>query len=296
MLTDIREIESLLVKVLQDSRVRTGGMTELEKLVIASINQKLTYQQASVKYQYTESSFQNAASHLFKDLSIVWGTTVNRKNVLDLSEKAREAIIQNTNDGKFVFDRIQANFWVKLDRAQLVSVSYQASQALDLTEYLVKYSPNFRATFCSDVESSSSPLELLLHLCNDLQIPLPSPANDIQVLLKAVKLALQKRSTLLMLQFDQSNQVQAQWGDYVDILMGLGTIGNGTCLLVVQKEPSKPVIDLKQSLDYQVRLASNAAMGIQKEGVSKNKMTEARLISINNNQQIICDLLQTYLR
>jgi hypothetical protein len=296
MPTDIYEIESFLVKLMQASQVRTGGMTELEKLVITTISQKLTYQQASIKYQYTESSFQNAASHLFRDLSAIWGTTVNRRNVLGLIEQARVAALQTTNSGKFVFDRIQANFWVKLDRAQLVSVSYQASQQLDLTEYLIKYSPNFRATFCSNVESSSSPLELLLHLADDLQISLPSPANDMQILLKTIKLALQKRSTLLMLQFDQSNQVQAQWGDYVDILMELGTIGNGTCLLVVQREPSKPVTDMKQYLDYQVRLASNAAMGIQKEGVSKNKMTEARLISINNNQQIICDLLQTYLK
>jgi hypothetical protein len=297
MTTDIHVIENFLDQLLQTSDARKGGMTELEKLVIASIQQKTTYQQASNRHQYTESSFQNAASRLFKDLSSTLGVAVNKKNVLDVAE--REIALQNTSTAKIVVEYIRANFLVNADRAQLVSISYQSSMSLDLTEYLVKYSPNFRATFCSRVKNNTSPLGLLLNLCHQLQIPLPAPANNLQNLLKTIQEKLAKHSTLIALELDQSAEARSHWGDFVDILVGLGMVGNSTCLLVVQKEPSKSAIDIKHSLDYQLKLAINNAMGIQKlqkQGFNKEKSTEPHLVSIDNNQQIICDLLQTYLK
>jgi hypothetical protein len=297
MSTDTYDREDFLEQLLQGHAIRKGGLTAVEKLVIASISQKMTYQQASIKYQYTESSFQNAASRLFKDLSLIVGTSVNRQNILNLIDREQHAALKAADTCKLVIDRISADFWVRAERAQMISISYRANQILDLTEYLVKYSPSFKTTFCADVESDSSPLKTLLHLCDCLQIPTLSFSHDSQALLKSIKLTLQRRSVLLVLRFDQSKEIKSQWGDYIDILITLGNIGNGTCLLLLHKELEYSSLDTKKSLDYQVRLAINVATGIQKtESNGNNNLSKPRLISINNNQQIICNLMQTYMK
>jgi hypothetical protein len=297
MSTDTYDREDFLEKLLKGNSIRKGGLTAVERLVIISIAQKMTYQQAGIKYQYTESSFQNAASRLFKDLSSIVGTPVNRQNILSLIDKERHIALNRENAGKLVFDRINADFWVRAERAQLISVSYRANQVIDLTEYLVKYSSSFKATFCVDIDSDSTPSTTLLHLCDCLQIPTISLGNDPQSLLKSIKLTLQKRSVLLVLRFDRTGEIRQQWGDYLDILITLGNIGNGICLLVLHKELDGSSVDTRKSLDYQVRLAINVATGIQKMGASSNNnLSKTRLISINNNQQIICNLMQAYMK
>jgi hypothetical protein len=296
MSTDTYDREDFLEQLLKSNSIRKGGLTTVERLVIASIAQKMTYQQASIKYQYTESSFQNAASRLFKDLSSIVGTSVSRQNVLSLIDKEQHLALNKANAGKLVFDRINADFWVRAERAQMISISYRANQIIDLTEYLVKYSSSFKATFCVDIDSDNTPLTTLLHLCDCLQIPTIPLGNNTQSLLQSIKLTMQKRSVLLVLRFDQTKEIRPQWGDYLDILITLGNIGNGTCLLVLHKELCNSS-DAKKSLDYQIRLAINVANGIQKSGSScNNNLSKTRLISINNNQQIICNLMQTYMK
>jgi hypothetical protein len=297
MPTDTHDIEQFLNKLLQNNSIRKGGISRVEKLVVESISAKMTYQQASIKHQYTESSFQNAASRLFKDLSLVVGIPVNRQNILNLIEKEKHTAHQKNNTEDTFIERINASFWVKSERAQFISISYQAARSLDLTEYLVKYSPNFKTTCCADVEHNVPALVTLLNLCNWLQIPIPSPSNDIQTLLRSIKLSLQKRSVLLVLRFDQSTEVRPQWGDYIDIITTLGNIGNGTCLLVLHKELECNIADTKKSLDYQVKLAFNNLAGIQKaELIDKDHSARPRLLSINNNKQIICTLMHTYMK
>jgi hypothetical protein len=296
MPTDTHEIAEFLSRLLQENSIRKGDITALEKLVTVIISQKMTYQQASVKYQYTESSFQNAASRLFKDLSLIVKTPVNRKNIFDLIEREKELALKTVNS-KIVLEHISADFWVRSERAQLVSISYRANKSIDLTDYLVKYSPNFQTTFCADIKSNSSPLTTLLYLCDCLQITIPSFNNDIRILLGVIKRALQKRSILLVLRFDQTTEIIQQWGDYIDILVTLGNVGNGTCLLVLHKDLECNALGVKQSLYSQVSLAINEAIEIRKEKSTANDtLSKPRLISIDDNQQIICNLMQTYLK
>jgi hypothetical protein len=91
MSNDINQITAFANIFLQQSSLRKTGLTEAEKLVIDVISQGTTYKKAGIKYKYTESSLQNAASGLFKELSKVVGVTVNRRNFIDLLEKERLA-------------------------------------------------------------------------------------------------------------------------------------------------------------------------------------------------------------
>jgi hypothetical protein len=288
MSSELDRIENLVQSSLKNSS-RRRGLTEVEKLVVRSIVQRITYQQASAQYLYTESSFQNAASRLFKDLSSIMGKSVNRRNFVDVIEKKQlEEPIENHVE-KIKFDRIQANFWLQANKAKMVAISYSAPQFLDITEYLVKYSQHFEATFCLDVDINLPVLELLWKLCNTLQIPLPDSRQDMPLLLQLIKTALKKNSTLLLLRFDRSIQPMNALicGEYTDMLIALGQSDRSGCLLVLENDMVEGKVDLNLSLSHRLR---------SKVDAGSKAFPNLRLISINDDQQIICDLLETYLR
>ncbi len=256
MANDFKEIEYTVQCLLKDSN-RQGGLTEVEKLVIGSIIQGMTYGQASAQYKYTESSLQNAASKLFKDLSRIIGVPINRRNFREIIQKEREVIpnTNNINNDQTVFDRIQANFWVRGNRAQIISVGYSARQVLEMTGYLIKYSPQFEATFCLDMSEKVSVIEMLWSLCGTLQITVPSPRNNVQNLLKIIGGVLQARSTLLVLRFDRStSSIDRTLGsDCADALMSLAMMDRRGTLLVIDNDPVGSEAELKRSLGYQLR-------------------------------------------
>jgi hypothetical protein len=288
MSSEIDRIENLVQSLLKSSS-RRRGLTEVEKLVVRSIVQRMTYQQASAKYLYTESSFQNAASRLFKDLSAVVGKSVNRRNFVDVIEKQQlEEPVTNYVE-KIKFDRIQANLWLQANKAKMVSISYSAPQFLDITEYLVKYSQHFEATFCLDVDTNLPVLELLWKLCNTLQISVPDSRQNTPLLLQLIKTALKKNSTFLLLRFDRSIQSMNALicGEYTDVLLALGLIDRGGCLLVLENDTVGGEGNLNLSLSHRLRSKIDAG---------SKTFPNLRLISINDDQQIICDLLETYLR
>jgi hypothetical protein len=293
MTTNSTEIESFIKRLLRHSAIRKSGLTEVEQLVVASIVQETTYRQASIEYKYTESSFQNAASRLFKDLSLILGTPINRRNFLDLIKKEQFNGSKAGSEGEIAFDRLQANIWIRSNRAKLVSMSYKAQQILDLTEYLVQYSPQYEATFCLEVGDKSSPLEILWGLCHTLQIALPTPRNDVQALLRSIGLALKKRSTLLVMRFDKSplGVEKSLHGNYIDTLMTLGLLENTGCLLVLDSDSMENEAELKRSLSYQLRRAIESRAASLGKGKAK-----MRLIAIENDHQVICDILRIYLR
>jgi hypothetical protein len=288
MNNDFDQIERVVQSSLK-SGSRRRGLTEVEKLVIKSIVQSMTYQQASAKYLYTESSFQNAASRLFKDLSSVMGESINRRNFVDTIAKKQLVELDGNPVEKMKFERIQANLWVQGNKAKIVSVSYSAPQFLDVTEYLIKYSQHFDATFCLDVNIQLPVLEMLWKLCDVLQVPLPAPRHDKELILQLIKTALQKKSTLLLLRFDRSvkSMDSSLCSEYTDVLIALGKIDRSGCLLVLENDLVGTTAEFKLALSHQLRSKIDAC----------NKITQSfRLISINDDQQIICDLLETYLR
>jgi hypothetical protein len=302
MSNDINQAISFANTFLQQSSSRKTGLTEAEKLVINIISQGTTYKKAGIQYQYTESSLQNVASGLFKELSKVVGVTVNRRNFIELLEKERLAWQQAHATGEFVFDRLQATLWTQQDRASLVSISYNANQELDLTSYLLDYSPFFEATFCLEVSSNNSVLELLWSLCNRLQAPLPVPRNDQSALFKSIGLALKQRSTLLLLRFDreaspaspQENQSSLvserhNLSEYAEILAMLGLAASNSCILTLDNDSVGNEAELRQSLAYQLQLMVNKMVG-------KLKMEPPRLVLIENDVKIVCSILQTYLQ
>jgi hypothetical protein len=286
MPTDTNEIAVIIQHLLKNLSARKSSLTGLEILVIDSIVKKETYRKASIRHQYTESSFQNAASKLFKELSLVIGKPVNRRNFVEVVKNewatSQAPVVQ---DSPMIFDRLQADFWVREDRAQLVSIGYESTQALDLTEYLVRYSPKFGATFCLEVGDQTSPLDLLGDLCRGLQITLPTPHDDEQVLLKMIGGVLKKRSTLLVIRFERSllGMDQSLQGQYANILVEIGMLKNTSCLLVLESKA-----DLHHSLNYLLRSK------IESIPMQSAKMAETRLVSINNDRSVIRTLLETY--
>jgi hypothetical protein len=289
MASDPKQIEYVVQQLLR-SGGRVAGLTELEKLVIVSIVQKITYRQAGTEYKYTESSFQNAASKLFKDLSSIVRILINRRNFLEVMEEQRS----KTSEPEVVFDCIQANLWVSSEKARLVSISYQAPQVLDLTEYLVVYSQRFGATFCLDVVDKSSPLDLLWRLFNLLQATLPSSRHDTQALLKSIGAALKKRSTLLVIRFDRLpvGFDRAVIREYVQIFAALGMLENSGCWLIVDNDSAITEAEIRRSMSYQLRGAIDEV--VLKPG--RSKLPEVRLIAIENDPPVIYELLQTYLK
>jgi hypothetical protein len=279
---------------------RKGGLKKLERLAIASIIQRTTYAEASLKHGYTESSFQNAASRLFKDLSPILGITVNRKNFEQVVEEAWETMQEAKRHEEIVFDRLQVQVWIGAERANLISLSYDANRILDITDYLVDYSPQFAATFCVDVGEKNSPLELLWNLYQTLQPALPLPNNDPQALLQSISDALQQRKTLLILRFDSLRDGSESQllnpncpvrGEYAEILRTVSRGAGQSCLIAIDNDPVADEIQAQQSLSGQLRLMIESPAS----GASGAK-TALRLMSIDNDRQGICELLQTYLR
>jgi hypothetical protein len=296
MAPDPKPIEYFVRRLLQDG-LRKAGLTELEKLIIASIVQNITYAQASAEYKYTESSLQNAAARLFKDLTQVLGLGVNRRNFLEVIEQARSDALDTEifESEKMVLNRIQAHIWVRSEKAQLVSISYQAPQVLDLTEYLLEYSQRFGATFCLDVEDNTLPLDLLWKLGHLLQVTSPNPCRDTyQVLLKSIGAALKKRSTLLVIRFDRLplGADRALQREYVKIFAALGMLENSCCWLMVDNDLANTEAERKRSLSYLLQGAIDDVM--LKSG--RINGGGVRLISIENDQQVIDELLQAYLK
>jgi hypothetical protein len=290
MPTGSNEISQFVKQILQNSVRGSATLTELEALVISTVMKKATYRQASIQYQYTESSFQNAASHLFKELSLALGTRISRQNFAEVLEKEWLLAAEVQNSSAIAFDRLQASLWIRAEKAKLVSISYHANHQLDITKYLVKYSPHFEVTYCLDVSSKNSSLELLWSLCHSLQLPLPMQKNDQPVLLKLIGSALKQHRTLLVLRFDQAQSEMNHpiKGDSSEVLVALGLLDNSSCLLTLDNEPMTNDAEIKRSLNHQLRLAVD-------QRTSKQKSLATRLISIENDISSVCDILKTYL-
>jgi hypothetical protein len=288
MSTVSNEISLFVKQLLKNNARGSATLTELETLVISTVMKKVTYRQASIQYQYTESSFQNAASHLFKELSLALGTKISRQNFAEVLE---QRLLAEEVHSASVFDRLQASLWIRAEKAKLVSISYNANNLIDITNYLVQYSPQFAVTYCLDVSSKSSLLELLWCLCNSLQLPLPMQKNDRPALLKSIGLALKQHRTLLVLRFDQvlADTNHTIEGDYAEILVALGLLDNSSCLLTLDNNPMTNEAEIGRSLNHQLRLAVDLWAG-------KQKSLAPRLISIENDLQSVCDILKTYLR
>jgi hypothetical protein len=282
MPTGSNEISLFVKQILKNSARGSATLTELEMLVISTVMKKVTYRQASIQYQYTESSFQNAASHLFKELSLALGTRISRKNFAEVLEKEWLLAAEAQSASTTVFDRLQASLWIRAEKAKLVSISYHANHPLDITNYLIKYSPQFEVTYCLDVSSKNSPLELLWSLCNSLQLSLPMPKNDQPALLKSIGLALKRFDHV---QTEMNRPIKE---DSSEILATLGLLDNSSCLLALDNEPMTNDAEIKRSLNHQLRLAVDLR-------TSKQKSLTPRLISIENDINSVCDILKTYL-
>jgi hypothetical protein len=295
MSTVLSQLTDIVEHLIQESPQRKGGLKKLERLAIVSIIQRTTYAEASLKHGYTESSFQNAASRLFKDLSPILGMTLNRKNFEQVVEEAWETRQEAKRHEEIVFDRLQVQVWIGEERAKLISLSYDANQILDITDYLVDYSPQFAAAFCVDVGEKNSPLELLWNLYQTLQVALPIPKNDPQALLQSISDALKKRKTLLVLRFDSLrlplDPNRPVRSEYAKILRAIGLGEGSSCLIGIDNDPVANESQAQQSLSDQL-----CSIVESQSSWDSGAKTALRLVSIENDRQGICELLQTYLR
>ncbi len=291
MPTGSNEIVLLVKQLLENNSRGSANLTELEILVINVVMKKVTYRQASIQYQYTESSFQNAASRLFKELSLALGTRISRQNFAEILEKEWLLAAQTAGASATVFDQLQASLWIRSEKAKLVSINYQANHLLDITSYLIKYSPQFEVTYCIDVSNKSSTLDLLWSLCHSLQLPLPTPKNDLPALLKTISSSLKQHRTLLVMRFDQlaADMNRVIQREYAELLVTLGLLDNASCLLTLDNDLMSNEMEVRRSLNHQLRLAIDTKS-------SRPKSLTPRMISIENDLQSVCDILKTYLK
>jgi hypothetical protein len=125
-------------------------------------------------------------------------------------------------------------------------------------------------------------------LCHSLQLSLPTPKNDLPALLKIIGLALKQHRTLFVLRFDQLEVHRDRPGESAEILATLGLMENSSCLLTLDNDPMSNDAEINRSLNHQLRLAVDLRAG-------KQKTLAPRLISIENDVKIVCDILKTYL-
>jgi hypothetical protein len=288
------EIITIVHSLLQGSEVKKRALTELEKLVVQNIASGTTYRRASIEHQYTESSFQNAASRLFKDLSPIVGIRINRRNFMELVTKEwfdRQPLV---DESITTFDPVYANLWIWHDRAHLVSISHTKEQMLNITEHIFLYSQHFEAIFCVEVGEANTVLELLWKLCRKIQIILPKTKNDVSALLKAIGLVLKERSVLLVLRFDRnSNELVNNFSwreECADVLVSMSTASKCSSVVTIDNNPVITDGDMTRSLSYRLNVAVNRL-------AANTKSKEVpRLISIDNDGKTICDILTKYLR
>lgn len=186
MAANLDRMLALTEQLLNEGGIRRSGLTELDKLLVGCILGRKSYRQASLDHQYTESSFQNAASRLFKDLSLVFDKKLNRRNFAEVMGEEYERRRAKELEGEIVFDRLQAQLWLREKQARILSVSYQANQVLDIADYLVNFSPHFAVTLCLQVSVQSSAVELLWSLCQSLLVTIPPTKKDVAGLLQLI--------------------------------------------------------------------------------------------------------------
>jgi hypothetical protein len=296
MANDSEVIEHTVQQLLK-SGSRLGSLTDVERLIIRSIVKKVTYRQAGLDNNYTESSLQNVASRLFRELSSIVGMPIGRRNFLEVMQKelVSNPVAKVTEIEDIAFDRLQANFWIRSNRAVVVSLGYSAQQELEMTGYLLKYSPQFEATFCVDVRDKASILEVLWDLCKALHIPCPTPRNSVAALLKSIGAVLQARSTLLVLRFDRmSGPALLDRRDLAEMLVELVLMDWSGSLLIVDRDPVGNDAELKRSLGYQLRSKLDVLSKVSSG--DRRKLSGLRLVSIDGDRQTIFNLFQTYLR
>jgi hypothetical protein len=304
-----QRVLALAEQLLSDGGLRRGGLTELEKLAIGCIFDKTSYRQAGLAHQYTESSFQNAASRLFKDLSLILAIDqkLSRRNFVEVMGAEYDRRCAAEREREIVFDRLQAQLWLREKQARLVSISYQANQVLDVADYLVIFSPQFAATFCLNGSEHGSAVELLWSLCQSLQLTIPKAKEDIPSLLKLIGGALRRQKTLLMLRFDGHRPVEDHrmnlagskrlMMEYAQILVALGMMNHDSCLLILDADPVANEEERQRSLGYLLR----QAITDESESVAEGRMMKAgrgalRLICLENDQQGIVDVMKAYIR
>jgi hypothetical protein len=314
MAANFDRVLALAEKLLNDGGLRKGGLTELEKLTIGCILSGTSYRQASLAHRYTESSFQNAASRLFKDLSLTLNKKLSRRNFLEVMEEEFDRRRAAELKGEIVFEWLQAQLWLREKQAQLVSVSYRANQVLDISDYLVIFSPQFAMTLCVNASEQGSSVELLWNLCQSLQVTIPKTRGDVSGLLKLVGGALRRRKTLLVLRFDGRRPVgdhrlnlaisKRLMMEYVQILIALAVMNHQSCLLILDADPVTNEEERQRSMGYLLRQAityGTAELNDEPESVGESRVTKARraalrLICLENDRQSICDVMQAYIR
>jgi hypothetical protein len=306
MAANFDRVLALAEKLLNDGGLRKGGLTELEKLTIGCILSGKSYRQASLAHRYTESSFQNAASRLFKDLSLTLNKKLSRRNFLEVMEEEFDRRRAAELKGEIVFEWLQAQLWLREKQAQLVSVSYRANQVLDISDYLVIFSPQFAMTLCVNASEQGSSVELLWNLCQSLQVTIPKTRGDVSGLLKLVGGALRRRKTLLVLRFDRLNLAISKrlMMEYVQVLIALAVMNHQSCLLILDADPVTNEEERQRSMGYLLRQAityGTAELNDEPEPVGESRVTKARraalrLICLENDRQSICDVMQAYIR
>jgi hypothetical protein len=299
-------VMALAEQLLNDGGLRRGGLTELERLTIGCILANTSYRQASLAHQYTESSFQNAASRLFKDLSLILSKKLIRRNFVEVMGEEYDRRRAAELEGEIVFDWLQAQLWLREKQAQIVSISYQANQVLDIADYLVIFSPQFAATLCLTVGGQGSSVELLWSLCQSLQVTIPKAKENVPSLLKLIGGALRRRKTLLVLRFDRLNLAGSKrlMMEYAQILVALGLMNHDSCLLILDADPMMSEEERQRSLGYLLRRAityGTAELNDGSESAGESRVTKARrsalrLICLENDRQSICDVMQAYIR
>ncbi len=281
--------------LLRKHQMRKGGLTELEKLTLDSVAQGKTYRQASEQYAYTESSFQNAASRLFREISIATGQTVRRRNLVNTLEQQDLELRIQGGFRENTFKESSSQFWLRNGRAAIITITYKADGILDINDYLTEFSQHFTAVHCLSIVAETNPLQFLWMLCNHLDIPLPKMHNNVSEIIKSIVAALKARKTLMIVRFDHpggdpsssmgvsQQELRSNLKAYAAAITEIGIARTKSCFLILDNSSIQPYAANPELVTYHIRQELSGSDNL-------------RVISLNNSMPDTWKLLQSQFR
>ncbi len=269
MLPDERVLDFLLA-ALSNHPSRKNSLSDRERCIIAGVLQRKTYQQMAVAERYTEGSLQNAASALFKDLTVVLKQKVNQQNFLEVLAAAMDQ--KNPLRSPLM---IVCQAWLRENRAQVVCLEPlgQSKNSSLTTSMLERYSRRFDQTIMVHVwqcESFDDVLTRLLTGSGFGQIPelVRGKPGAIEAFLEM----LEVRSMLLVVEYDAA----AVGCPPVDLLLAMLQRQHRCCLVLVN-----PAAEVLAQL---------------REAVLSESKGTVRSMSVTGQDQHCHEVLDLYLR
>jgi hypothetical protein len=192
------QIITFVDKVLKEHR--QAQLTPRESCILHALLEDRTYQQAGKDSGYSEGTLQNAASKLFRDLSIIFDRDINRRNCQVMIQSMMEVNNSSTRPSETFQAAINIDLWMLVNHCQLLTLrSSEAEQAKGLLQsFFYRYYTHFHRAIWIDINLFNSLPEVLAELITSLE-PIDLTLMTTEQMLKLLLERLREQRCLIAL-------------------------------------------------------------------------------------------------